>query len=687
MSDEEGGTLVIEEEVPEGQEAPIHSIFPNDERRSEFLEYVANETKLAESERSSKTERWAEYRRTRIAEPKTKSKNYPWKDASNVATPVTDINAKTLFGALKTTFDVKPFWRVKPTNTTDDEEERKSALREKYMDMLANSRNDLDIKRRNKFLLYDAGSLGTAFAKVTWERRPRIFKRKTVSGAPELITRFQHDGPSVIPIALDDCLYREGWEEIQLMPWIRHTSHLPWHVIVQREQMGIYNPGTSELLKEWGRTNPIEQEESNAELSGGQILEHRVWDIHEYYVFWDVEGDNVYTDVKITVELESQTVLREEYNEIGWRPIVPLIYMHQPGTVEGRGVCQMTYHMQNESDTLHNSRIDATHLAAIRMFAVRKHSGMRQREEVRPAKIWYLDNPKEDIIPIQSGEVYSSSLQAEQVDMQLASRNTGMPEIQAGFADSTMKTRDSAQSQALRLRQSSGVFQAVAEGLEDSFAEIGMLVWMELCRNAEAVIAHEREIGRLSQEELALLPSCLEIPVEDIPMKLTFMVKTTDVDETYEMERQRYLMLFQTYNMYIQVSGQLMQTIVQIGIQMQQMPQLQDLYDHNVKVYAGMSKLMEKVLKFGGEDDTAEYIPGYDRLEQVVDLRNQMMSAIRSIGGLNVGQRAGGGSLTGPGESGGSAAGAGAAAGLGPGGGMEALQGAGAGLPGQAVGS
>lgn len=678
MGDAEGGgTLVIEEDVPEGQEAPVHSIFPNDERRAELLDYIVNETKLAESERSSKTERWAEYRRIRIGEPKTKSKNYPWKDASNVATPLADINSKTLFGALKTTFNVKPFWRIKPTNTIDDLEEKKSALREKYMDMLANSRNDLDIKRRNKYLLYDAGSLGTAFAKVTWERRPRIFKRKTASGAPELVERFQHDGPSIIPIALEDCLYREGWEEIQLMPWIRHSSHLPWHVIVQREQMGIYNPGTSELLKEWGRSNPIEQEEQSAELSGGQILEHRVWDIQEYYVFWDVEGDGVYTDVKVTIELGSQTILREEYNEIGWRPIVPLIYMHQPGTVEGRGVCQMTYHMQNESDTLHNSRIDATHLAAVKMFAMRKHSGMRQREEIRPGKIWFLDNPREDFLPIESGEVYPSSLQAEQLDMQLASRNTGMPEIQAGFADSTMKSRDSAQSQALRLRQSSGVFQAVAEGLEDSFAEIGMLVWMELCRNAEAVVQHERDIGRLSKEELALLPSCLEIPVEDIPMKLTFTVKTTDVDETYEMERQRYLMLFQTYNMYIQVSGQLMQTIVQIGLQMQQMPQLQDLYDHNVKVYAGMSKLMEKVLKFGGEDDTAEYIPGYDRLEQIVDLRNQMMSAIKGIGGLNVGQRG----LPGPGGAslggGGLPAGPGGTQGLDQGAGMAAFSGAG----------
>lgn len=636
MSDQVVGEVILDEDRPqELLDQPTFSIFPNDDARLEFLEYIRKEQTFAEAERTEKKEDWAEYRRTRVGKPKNKSKNYPWKDASNVVTPLTDINAKTMFGALKQAFELKPFWRIKATNNEDDAEEAKAALREKYLDMLAKGRNDLNLRAKNKVLLYDAGSLGSAFVKVAWERRPRIFKRRTASGLTEVIEKFQHDGPSLIPIPLEDCLYREGWEDIQIMPWIRHTSHVPWHVIMQRERMGLYNPGTSESLKDWGRTNPIKQETENAELAGSQILEHRVWDIHEYYVFWDVEGDGVWADVKITVELDSGTFLREEYNELGWRPIVPLIYMHQPGTVEGRGVCQMVYHMQMESDTLHNARIDATHLSGVKMFAMRRHSGGKQREEVRPGKIWMLDNPKEDIVPLESGEVHPSSLQAEQLDMQLAFRNSGLPEIQAGFADSTLKSRDSASSQTLRLRQSSGVFGAVAEGLEDSFSEIGMLVWMELTRNKEAVIAHEREVGRLSPQEIDMLSDCLAVPVEDIPMKLSFQVKTSDVDETYEMERQRYLMLIQTYNMYIQVSSQLMMTITQIAGAMQQQPQLQPLFDHNVKVYAGMSKLMEKILRFGGEDDTKEYMPNYQRMEQLVELRDMMQEQMREMGGVN----------------------------------------------------
>jgi hypothetical protein len=680
MSDKVVGSVVLEDDNPiTPDETPVHSIFPNEEARKAFLDYVEQETKLAEAERSEKLENVAEYRRTRVGIPKQKTKNYPWKDASNVCTPLTDINAKTLFGALKTTFSLKPFWRVKPINQEDDIEEQKAALREKYLNLLAESRNDLDLKKKNKYLLYDAGSLGTAFVKVLWERRPRIFKRRNASGLTEIIERFQHDGPSLLSIQYEDCLYREGWDEIQVMPWIRHTSHVPWHVITQRERMGIYNPGTSEALEEWARTNPLKFEEENAALAGGQILENRVWDIHEYYVYWDVEDDGVYADVKITLELNSGTFLREEYNELGWRPIVPFIYMHQPGTIEGRGVCQMTYHMQMEADTLHNARIDGTHLAAVKMFAMRRHSGGKQREEVRPGKIWMLDNPKEDLVPVQSGEVYPSSLQAEQLDFQMAMRNVGMPEIQGGFADSTLKSRDSAQSQVLRLRQSSGVFQAVAEGLEDSFAEVGMLVWMELCRNREAVLTHERSIRRLSEKELLLLPDCLDMPVEDIPLKMAFTVNTTDVDETYEMERQRYLMLIQTYNMYIGLSGQLMQTITQIAMQLPKMPQLQDLFDHNVKVYAGLSKIMSKILEFGGEPDTKEYMPNYEKLEQLVDFRNQMLEQIQSIGGLN-GRRLLG---AGPGAMG---AGPGVPQGAIGQPGMGNVQGAGPGLPGNPMG-
>ena len=61
------------------------------EKRERCLDYVLTEMEKAETERSGKLDRWQEWRRIRIAEPKKGKKNKPFPNASNVSVPMTSV--------------------------------------------------------------------------------------------------------------------------------------------------------------------------------------------------------------------------------------------------------------------------------------------------------------------------------------------------------------------------------------------------------------------------------------------------------------------------------------------------------------------------------------------------------------------------------------------------------------------
>jgi hypothetical protein len=78
-------------------------------------------------------------------------------------------------------------------------------------------------------------------------------------------------------------------------------------------------------------------------------------------------------------------------------------------------------------------------------------------EELFPGKILINDSDTE-IKSLQLGEVYPSSLQAEDKTWQLAAQATGQSEVQRGFGDPTLGQRDTFRGQQMRLASAKGIW-------------------------------------------------------------------------------------------------------------------------------------------------------------------------------------------------------------------------------------
>lgn len=614
-------------------------------QEEELVRMIAKAYQDVNSGRAEAHDKWAKWKRQREGRSLHEGpKDTPYPNSSNIMPPVSTIVTNTIYGKTQQVFNQKsPFWVMKAIRQgTDPQSQRDHELAEfgaRYMNMISDSPLDLDLRNKQTQFHYEANSLGTAVVHVPWLRDVRIFKSVEADGSVRERRMVLHDGPVMEQIALEDFYYPGEFSDLQIAPWVFFEVHLPWHVIESRGVQGAYQDW--ERLRNKGRFELRGYEMAERQRAGDamQIGGQGLFDLVTGYMYYDVDGDGIWEDLKFTMHLESETILRIEYNDLGIRPIDAMRHLKRPNHLEGMGVGWLTEQMQDEIQTIHNHRIDNMKLANTRMLAVRKNAGLRPKERIYPGKMLFLNNPREDVFPIQLGEIYPSSLQAEDRAMQYAQRATGASDIMGGFADSVAKSGDSVGGQILRLEQGEGIHNIVIQGMEESYMRLGMFVFFQLVANKEVVIENENKLRRLSDEDLGKLGELLDIPVEEIPQRMVFMIRTAKSHESFDVMRQNYTTLVQLYSMY---SEKVMPLIMMLyGPEGQQMPM--EAKQFALKVLIGSSSLMDKVFAMFGEDNEDQYLDDMQREKLLYELTKAMQAPMLDMmrmqleGGLHAG--------------------------------------------------
>ena len=605
-------------------------IFADMDMQKEVISFLQSEMDDAEAEREEKLEVWKDWRRIREAYPRTKHKNFPIENASNITVPLTSWISNTIFGKLESTFNqIHPFWTVKNLRTDSEIEKERAKVLTRYLGILAESPTDLNLKAIKQIINYEVATMGTCFIKVPWTETPWQFKRYDENGNIETVQAESHIGPQIVVLELEDVLYREGLQDIQRATWIAVRSTLTEYELKERQALGVYK-FVDDIL-DWKEEIKEKNVNSTEAYEGVEPLDDDLYEIWEVYLKWDVDNDGLAEDLFLTFHRESGTILQAEFNDIGIRVINNMVYLLRPHQLTGRGSAQLTYHMQAELDTTHNIRMDSTKLAAVRMLAVRKQSGLKTNEKIYSGRVWFLDDPKNDIAPIQMGEVYPSSIESENMAVLYAQKNAGIPDIMSGFPDMVAKSRASVGGQMMQLQQGTGIFSSIAEALKNAWSRVGQYILFQLISHRERVIERERRIGRLSPGEIETLNDALQIPIEEVPSRLALTVQTTDVEQTFEAQRQNILTLVQLFNMYIQ---QTLPLVMQLYNPNNQLPP--DIQAHFGRIFVGQSKLMYKIFKLFGEETPEDYIPSFERLEKLLDIRDMMLKMMdNTVGGLN----------------------------------------------------
>jgi hypothetical protein len=606
-----------EEDVQEVADQADFTLFLDKAAQKKFENYIHQELEQAYSEREPLFNKLSVWRK--MADNENMSSREPaWEGASDINVPVIPIMLKTASSRLRNTFNArKPFWSIKALNNEPGNEWiEKSSVLEKYFNIMSESRYDLNMYAQNNRIMTDLPIAGTVFVKVPWTKLER---NVTMAGVDEAgqpvgdVTKIQviHNGPEVIPFRAEDVLFRTSFQDLQKAPWCAFTHHLDWYeVILERDNSGWMNV---DRLENNGRPYQLDHEaidsrNRNENTHFDDSESSNIWDIDEVWAYYDVDGDGICEDIYAYYHRNTQTLLAVDYNRLGVRPIRAIPCYMRPWSMEGQGLVELSEDMQEEINALHNMRNDGIHLTESAQFAVRRGSGIRPKEKVKPGKVWFLDDPTTDIRLLQTSKSYVETANLESLDYSYLERVTGIQDIAGGFSSTLLKSRDSASSQSLRLQAGSEVFHGIVEGISLAYQDIAEMIFRQLVANKEVVMEKERLAKRLTPEELVILNSILDYDINQIPYILSFKARLVDEAETYEARRQGILSLVAIYQQFAQ------------GI----LPLIQQTYgdvDPMIlkafmgKFVSGATHLMEKVFTFFGEGDPDDYIVTADKVQ------------------------------------------------------------------------
>lgn len=602
------------------------AVFEDDAMLQECVEYLCREYDEAEAEREAgnRYKDWAQWRRNLECEPKETQKNTPYRNASNVVTPLTQTLVHTGYAYMKQMFDVKnPLWTVRALRTSEKEDVARAEFLTRYLNILANSRSDLYAEKIKSDLFNEISIMGTAGIKVMWQSHSKKNTYIDNDGVRKDRQVWLHRGPKVEITPVERFLWPSDASDAESAPWIAREISLPWHELSNREANGIYTDVAA--LKGWaehGMNKYHESERIQRQLERGHA---DMYDITEFSVYWDVDGDGQYEDIIIVLHIPSKTVLRVEFNPIIARDFLVAQFIKRTFAVEGRGIGQITAHLQEESSGIHNLRNDNMKFSAMRMLAMKRSTAQSNKESIYAGKIFVTDDPRGDIQPITMGEVPPSSLQAEQNAMQMAREASGISSTMGGFSDPRLGSRDTFRGQQMRQTQATNVFSSILTSAKEVFSEMGQLILYQMVAHKDEVMEKEQQAQRLTEEEMQMLEQILSLPLEELPIRLGFTVNTTDIEQSFESKRQNLMTMTQLFAQWSQQTTPIaMQLFTPQGKELQEAAP--ELYKHMLSTYMGATRMLHEVFEFFDEDDPSKYLPDVERYQLLKSIMDEMDS-------------------------------------------------------------
>lgn len=515
-----------------------------------LLEYLRYEIYRAEGERRPLEEKWAKYHRDYRCIPEFEVKSFPFYGASNLVLPVIATDVDTIFSRIMgILFAPENLWTARPLN-------------DRMVQYAPRVQEFLQWAQHNELGVYDAVAdwilelckLGTSVLKQRYRREhKRVFQfRETDFGVMqqhmELMIR---DHPEVSHVSLWDFLIPAYSDSIANAPWVAERIGLTWGQLQARFRAGLYQG--SERISSWQNKDRgswmLGQMQQMDRFVPGQSDRFDLW---EAWLDYDVSGIGEPQAIVCTIHMPSMTILRIDYNPFfnQEKPYSAARYLRMEKRFYGIGLAEMLEQFQEEVSTLHNQRIDNATLANSTMFKARKNIGIRQDEPIWPGR-WFLLDDLDDVQPMVVGQRFDSTVQYEQMDLQYASRRTGVNDYISGEFSPAMGY-STATVGVQQLRESAKRFDQTIREVRGALGETGTRV-MEMYQQFNQSGKEYLVMGEADGE---LLHQVLQFPLELIRNGVSIEVTATSAAFNKEVEVRTNTIIMQMVMQFYQQAMQ-----------------------------------------------------------------------------------------------------------------------------------
>lgn len=517
-------------------QSPYAEVEMSEQELDEVINWIDEEIRRAESDRSDYDEKIIKWRDLYDAEPEQEVKDFPWEGASNIVIPIvaTAVDA-VLARMVNAVFGAKRLWLVKPKAPQwHDLGEPVTKFLDYVQDKV------LKFYRTFRKFVLSTLKIGTGVVKIVWEKRWRKVVYMSGGTRTEEVI-LVHDGPKAYNILPENFLFSSDLlhtQDIQTCTWVAERASYTWKELKNMELSQIFKD--VDRIKEVKETTPTEAQ-GRAEDSTGIIPSERdTYRVYEVWFTYPVDENGTLAEFVMNIEIETKTVLRFVYNFYRHqeRPFHMLTYMPREDSPLGIGLSEMLDDVQEEVTTIHNQRIDNATLANTKVFKRRRQAQILV-DSVYPGAFIDVDEA-DDIMEMDLGTEHSTLLPEELHSNSIGERRTGVSDYTVGRESSAIGSRATATSTMALIREGNKRFQMVIRDIRDVLGDMGHQILMLYQQ-----FAPDREVmyEMMSDNDSQIFKKYFQLPPDMTRAAVHIDVEAVSETNNKEMQQQSMLQL------------------------------------------------------------------------------------------------------------------------------------------------
>lgn len=555
------GDVPIPGEVPSVGASWPRQLNLDEETEQRLRLWLHEEIHNARVEKQPLIEDWKKWQKQYWAEPDKPVRNWPFPKAANIVIPLTATAVEAVHARLlNTLWAAEPFYSIRPKSTVWIEIAPKV---ESWLQTEIENPNSLNMYQFTSESLMELCKLGTCVGKSGYDRTVLKSLRAYESGYEEEVFVERSNGACLDYLPVANFLIRAGESNPQTSPWCGEEHEFNWAQLKRMSLSGRMEPGAIELIKHHWVSARSEQSgeageyhENIDQLANLEPVWHERFKCQEIWCSFDVDGDGIDEEIVVDFHWQTMTILSVRYN---WysdlhRPYRGCQYVPVEGRFWGIGIGKQNEQFQEEITAIHRQRLDNATLANMGMVAVKKTSDYGPDEPIFPGKMWFFDNPKEDIMPVKLSEVYNSAFANEPMTLGYSEKRTGVNEVVLGMPQEG--TPGTATSDLARLAEGNKRFDAVLKNVRRWLRELGV----DLLANYQQFGDRDRH-WIIQGEDGAYVEMMFQMPAQLVRDGAIVEVTATDSITNREVEQQHMLGMMTLLERYYTGQFQLAQIL------------------------------------------------------------------------------------------------------------------------------
>lgn len=547
--------------------APIIDI--SDKRKQLFLTWIDQWIDDLESDQQQLMKDWADQENAYRGKSQA-LKTMPYVGASNETIPAIAMAVDPIHARLDTgIFKQDPVFQVKPL--------KKSFTR--YYSALGTwiqyyQHHKLNLRQVASPRLLEMTKLGTCVFKTVYDRQS--YKIKTYDKSWQVVEKVQttFSGPRVYGVQLGDFLFPALYQHVQDCPVVFERHRTTFDKLKVAEASGKLKNVDEVKGQETNERTQLEDAREDASSHKSSRRYHDDIVVYEGWCDYDIDGDGLPERLVVVYHKDTRTILQLRYN---WyfhqrKPYTVIPYQLTNDSLYGIGIAEMVKPFQDALTKWHQMATDNAYLANIRMFIVKKESGIEEVPQLYAGRCFFVDDPRSDFIPFAGGDIYPSTLSERQNLFGLVEKRTGVSDYLTGRESPIIGSRATATSTLALIQEGTKRVEEVLENIRRGMSEIienCLYIWIQYgLDDLDEVVFGDDETGQLLREFFN------EVSADNVNGALAIDLTATDAAGNKQAMQAMQLQIIQVMMQYLEKSLAAGQAMLQAKAQQPELAML-----------------------------------------------------------------------------------------------------------------